>query len=542
MNIHGILKSPKLQIACIDKILHRYLVKEWLRTFLPSLACFELLIFLGFSIQLLHKGLDIIALRALILHLFIQAAPYSLPSALLTATAMTYGRMSSDHEIIAIQASGVHIQTIITPVFVMGAILGLITLALSSEVLPRSCYKIVLLQERAINNVLAGRLASFQKKIDLYPYQIYIGSVEDNVNKDIAVIEHANDYVTNVILAEEGAIKMDEDENKLLLTLYRGEFIKPNYRDLSEIPRVGTFSETTFEISLKEKKRDSSTKYLTVFQLYRNNGEINRDLKGMAEAAVSSSRKNKDQLAKDLAAYQGELDDLSRKHERITVDLKHSNENLARQKSKIEGLENEIKIAKNYILVANENLIQAKKESKLGDTSEYMGKKIMQVKETIEKEKQRVYSIEQKIDTARKIQSDETKRIDSFTRTLSEMDKRRTVLAKNVGVVQRDLSVAEKKELIRKNDISIHKRLTQAFSCITFIIIGVPLGIRLRSGHIMIGFGASFMVILFLYYPLVVTGIVLAENTVSPVIPAIWGANIILFGGGLFVYKKLLAR
>ena len=66
-----------------NKILRRYLMTEWFRMFLPSLACFELLIFLGFSIQLLHKGLDIITLRALIPHLFIQAFPYSIPSALI---------------------------------------------------------------------------------------------------------------------------------------------------------------------------------------------------------------------------------------------------------------------------------------------------------------------------------------------------------------------------------------------------------------------------------------------------------------------------
>jgi lipopolysaccharide export LptBFGC system permease protein LptF len=55
----------------------------------------------------------------------------------------------------------------------------------------------------------------------------------------------------------------------------------------------------------------------------------------------------------------------------------------------------------------------------------------------------------------------------------------------------------------------------------------------------MIGFGASFLVILFLYYPLVVTGIVLSENSVMPVALGIWGANIILFIGGMFIFRKL---
>lgn len=97
-------------------------------------------------------------------------------------------------------------------------------------------------------------------------------------------------------------------------------------------------------------------------------------------------------------------------------------------------------------------------------------------------------------------------------------------------------------EILRGNDVSIHKRLSQAFSCIPFIIIGVPMGIMLRSGHLIIGVGTSFMVILFLYYPLVVTGIVLAKDTFVPVVPAIWGADIILFLGGMFIFRKLFAR
>ena len=533
-----LFKTLKMPALFTGQILQRYLVREWFRTFLPSFVCFELLIFLGFAIQLLHKGLDIVALRALIPHILIQAAPYSIPSALLTATAMTYGRMSADHEIIAIQASGVHIHKIITPVLVIGVVFSLITLALSAEVLPRSCYKIILLQERAINNVLAGSLASFQKKIDLYPYQIYIGSVEDNVNKDIAVIEYANDYVTDVILAEEGTIKMDESANKLLLTLYRGEFIKPNYKKSGEIPRVGAFNETTFEISLKEKKRESSTKYLTVFQLCKCNSEIKDELSGITNTP-SNSKKDNNELAKELGKYKQDLGSLSRKREKLLTELKRANENLARQKSKIEGLENETKIAKNYILVANENLIQVKKENKSGASLEDTGRKIMQIKETIEKEKQRVYSIEQKIDAAKKVQSDERENIDSLTRSLSEMNAQREALLNKSNTIETDLTIASKEELIRKNDISIHKRLSQALSCITFIIIGIPLGIKLRSGHLMIGFGASFLVILFLYYPLVVTGIVLSENSVMPVALRIWGANIILFIGGMFIFRKL---
>lgn len=531
--MHNIFRHTTLQ---------RYLLREWFRMFLPSLACFELLMFLGFAIQLLHKGLDIVTLRVLIPHLFIQALPYSIPAALLTATSMTYGRMSADHEIVAVQTGGVHIMNIITPVVVTGCIFCLITLFLVSEVLPRSCYRILLLQERALNNVLAGRLASFQRKLDLHPYQIYVGSVENNVNKDIVVLEYADDYVTNVIIAEEGLIAMDETENKILLTLRRGEFLKPNYKKMEEIPRLGVFDETTFEISLKEKKRETSTRYMTVFQLRRHNKDIAMDMVRSRELSLNTG-KSKDKVMKELAMYREELNALSKKREKLLLELKRSNETVTRQKTKIEGLENESKLAKNYILVANENLIQVKRENKPGSSmSEDRDKKIMQIKETIEREKQRIYSIEQEVAAAREIKAEETKNIASLSQTLADTNIRREVLLKNIEVAEDESGIAEKMEIRRKNDVSIHKRLSQALSCIPFIIIGIPMGIMLRSGHLIIGVGASFMVILFFYYPLVVTGIVLAKDTSVPVVPAIWGADIILFLGGMFIFRKLFVR
>ena len=251
------------------------------------------------------------------------------------------------------------------------------------------------------------------------------------------------------------------------------------------------FNETTFEISLKEKKRESSTKYLTVFQLCKSNSEINEELSDITKT-TSNSKKDNDALNKELGKYKQDLSSLSGKLEKFTTELKRSNENLARQKSKIEGLSNECKIARNYIIVANENLIQVKRENKLDSSIEDTARKIMQIKETIEKETQRIYSIEQNIAAARQVQSDELENIDLLTRTLFEINAQREALLNKSSAVETDLKIANKEKLIRKNDISIHKRISQALSCITFVLIGIPLGIKLRSGHLMIGFGRQF--------------------------------------------------
>ncbi|MDR4507358.1 MAG: translation initiation factor IF-2 N-terminal domain-containing protein [Candidatus Brocadiaceae bacterium] len=538
--MHEIRTKIKKKTSFLCTILQRYITVEWLKTFVPSLACFECLIFLGFAVELLHKGLDIIYLRALIPHILLQAFPYSIPAALLTATTVTYGRLSADREILAIQTTGIPIHKIALPVLAIGVVFTFITLALSAEILPWSRFKIKLLQERAINTMLASQLASFQKKIDLHPYQIYVGHVENNINKDIAVIQYAEGYVTDVILAREGHIQVDEAKNKIFLTLRHGEFVKLDYEKSGEIPRLGEFQETTFDIPMKEKSRTDSAKHMTVFQLWKRNREINRELiRGLQD----STHKDRKELSKDLAGYQEKLANLYKTQRKLKSELKDSIKNLARQKAKIEGSENERKIAKNYILVANENLIQMKREQKTNDDNTAdMDTKIMQIKETIERERQRIYTMEQQALNAQEIQKREMNTINSISQSIEEITTKQDRLQKQIFILEEELDVANKKNLKRKNNISIHKRLSHSFSCMSFIVIGIPLGIRLRSTHLLLGFGVSFMIILFLYYPLMVTGFVLAEDTSSPVIPSLWGADILLFLSGAVIFWKLFIK
>ena len=184
--------------------LQKYLIKELFRTLIPALFCFEFLMLLGFSIQLLHKGLDVPNLAFIVPYLAIYPLPHSLPSALLTATVMMYGRLSADNEITAIKTAGIHLHYIITPIIVTGIFFSLLTLYLNAELLPKSYFKVRKLQEKAVKQVLAKHFITAKKKIDFHPYQIYISNVEEGVYKNIAVFEYAKDYIVNILLSEEG--------------------------------------------------------------------------------------------------------------------------------------------------------------------------------------------------------------------------------------------------------------------------------------------------------------------------------------------------
>lgn len=94
----------------------------------------------------------------------------------------------------------------------------------------------------------------------------------------------------------------------------------------------------------------------------------------------------------------------------------------------------------------------------------------------------------------------------------------------------------------RELSINIHKRLSPSLACLTFILIGIPLGIMTRSNNMLISLGISFILILFIYYPLVATGLILADSLKFPIIPSVWGANAVNLILSVVLFRKVFNK
>lgn len=82
-------------------------------------------------------------------------------------------------------------------------------------------------------------------------------------------------------------------------------------------------------------------------------------------------------------------------------------------------------------------------------------------------------------------------------------------------------------------------RWTLALAPFVFVIVGIPLGIVTERGGRPIGFGLSLLVI-FVYYMLLVTGINLGEKgTVRPYI-ILWLPDVTVAVAGVFLWKRML--
>ena len=529
-------------------ILHRYLVKELLRTFIPAILCLEFLLVLGFSIQLLHKGLDVPSLFSVLPYMALYTIPHALPASLLTSTVMTYGRLSADNEITAIKVAGMHLHNIVTPIVVTGVIFSILTLYLNAEVLPRSYFKVRQLQEKAVKRVLATHFITAKKKIDFHPYQIYITSIEDGIYRDIAVFEYADDYIINILLAEEGEIEVGESGSRILLTLRRGEFLKPDINSIDS-PKMGNFEEAVFEIPLRQRVRHKALKYATLTSLISQRGEIDDELSGSGELFKDPVETEKITW-KEVVAIDEKKKVVQGKLQRAEVEIKKSKARIPKQEGAIKRAKFDVSVFENYINVARNNISKLTLEREVEEDMKVLGfdlrseeefeKNVSLIEKIIEKEKRRIKKAKRKVSIAERVIENENKKIEEagleieeFLRSKEDLEKERLVLIERVGI-------AERQKMSRELSVNIHKRISPSLASLTFIMIGIPLGIMTRSSNMLISLGISFVLILFVYYPLVATGLVLADSMNFPIIPSVWAANVVNIILGVFLFRKIL--
>ncbi|MFA7074159.1 MAG: LptF/LptG family permease [Endomicrobiaceae bacterium] len=167
------------------KILHKYIVKEFISSFVFGLTIFSAILLLDQIFQLvdlfLSKGVGFF----LILQLFILIIPnilsLTIPMAILFGVLLSYGRLSEDNEITVMKATGINYKTLSMPiiVFVLFVSIGLIYfnhyLSPSTHMYFRTLYKQILTKTP---------LAKFDEKTitDIGGYRIYAHKVNSKTN------------------------------------------------------------------------------------------------------------------------------------------------------------------------------------------------------------------------------------------------------------------------------------------------------------------------------------------------------------------------
>lgn len=117
-----------------------YIFFEMLPAFTLGVIVFVSIILLFQVLRLtdfaLSHGVDLKTISQIIGFIVISMLPALLPMSLLFAVLLTYGRLSSDSEVVALKASGVHMGAILTPALVLAFLVSVISAQTSFQIAP----------------------------------------------------------------------------------------------------------------------------------------------------------------------------------------------------------------------------------------------------------------------------------------------------------------------------------------------------------------------------------------------------------------------
>jgi lipopolysaccharide export system permease protein len=206
-------------------LIHNYLYKE---VVILTAAVIGVLTFLLVGLEL-FKVVQLILYTDLPLWLTLKFVwlliPFTLtltiPTGLLAAVLIVFGRMSSDRELLALKASGVGLIPIVAPIFIIAVLLMLVDYWLIASVNPE-CRKEYndMKHEIVTNNPLA--LFTPEQDLEKIPgMRIYFFKKSGSELDDV-LIWQLNDQnkVTSAIRAERAVVNLDTEHQQLVITLF----------------------------------------------------------------------------------------------------------------------------------------------------------------------------------------------------------------------------------------------------------------------------------------------------------------------------------
>jgi lipopolysaccharide export system permease protein len=226
--------------ACAVTLIYNYIYRDLL---LMTAAIVGVLTFLFVAFDMVKVveavvyGLSIWISLKFILLLIPFALTLTLPTGLLAAVLIVFGRMSSDRELLAIKASGMGLAPTVAPVLLVAALCSLFNFWLVASVVPKCReeyngmkHEIVtsnpqsLFTPEIVLDKIPGMRLYFDKKVGNELQHVFIWQLDDE------------DHVVSSLRADRADISLDMEHQKLLITLFneRGE----SYPDIKDITKV----------------------------------------------------------------------------------------------------------------------------------------------------------------------------------------------------------------------------------------------------------------------------------------------------------------
>jgi len=214
------------------RILRNYALREPVVPFILALGVLTCVFLMGNLIQLanlvINKGVSLVTVSQVFLLLIPVLLGYTIPIACLISVVLAFSRFSADNEIMAMRASGVHLNRLLIPLCIVGLTISLFSLILNDRIIPFAHHE----QRKLLKNMgVENPTALLEAGIFIHSFDnqiLFIHKIDGNLLTNVTIYQPQEDGPTRTIIAKRGEFTPVPDSDQIKLKLIDGTSDEPN--------------------------------------------------------------------------------------------------------------------------------------------------------------------------------------------------------------------------------------------------------------------------------------------------------------------------
>ena len=199
--------------------IYKYTANEFLFSFFVAFLFFFFIFFVNqillIAEEILSKNIKISAVLKLLFYSLPAIVSFAFPFGALVGAMMAVGRLSSDNEILAMQACGIPHRSIFVPLAILGLIFSAGSFIINDIFLPLGTIKFSQLYREILYS---------NPELELSPYSIkryqsstiITGAIGDNSISDLIIIDKTPEKNKRIILADSASLNKLEEQNGVI--------------------------------------------------------------------------------------------------------------------------------------------------------------------------------------------------------------------------------------------------------------------------------------------------------------------------------------
>jgi len=281
----------------LNSIVYRYIFRELIPPFIMNLVFFMFVFLMRQILEITHV---IVNYQVGVLAFFLMLAysmpyflAYIIPMSVMMSALLTFLKLSSDNEIVALKAGGVSLYQLLPPVIVFSILSGVLAAFMSIYGIPwgQQAYKEMALHVVQSNFNIGLKERQFIDSFDGVMFYVNKIDLQNNALTDIYIEDQRNEALASTIVAPKGVIFSGEDKFSFILSLYKG---------------------TINQVDVK-----NHAVYATKFDTY----DLRLDLKDAMKNVSQREKKEKEMRIEELTGYLETGDRQSKKYLNVKMEL-----------------------------------------------------------------------------------------------------------------------------------------------------------------------------------------------------------------------------